>query len=100
MGRTQTVSEETARVIDAEVRRLVEEGHAEARRIITERLEDLHTLARGLIEYETLSGDEILNVLKGVPPVRDKPEDKRPTGPSVAVPLTSPQPQPATRDTI
>ena len=100
MGRTQTVSEETARVIDAEVRRLVEEGHAEARRIITERLEDLHTLARGLIEYETLSGDEILNVLKGVPPVRDKPEDKRPTGPSVAVPLTSPQPQPATRDSI
>jgi cell division protease FtsH len=98
MGRTQTVSEETARVIDAEVRRLVEEGHAEARRIITERLEDLHTLARGLIEYETLSGDEILNVLKGVPPVRDKPEDKRSTGPSVAVPLTSPQPQPATRD--
>jgi cell division protease FtsH len=36
-------------------RRLVEAGHAEARQIITERLEDLHTLARGLIEYETLA---------------------------------------------
>src|SRR5918998_1132525 len=74
MGRTQTVSEETARVIDAEVRRLVEAGHAEARRIITERLEDLHTLARGLIEYETLTGEEITNVLKGIPPVREDPE--------------------------
>ena len=92
MGRQQNVSEETARVIDAEVRRLVEGGHDDARRIITERLEDLHTLARGLIEFETLSGDEIINVLKGVPPVRDKTEDKRPSGPSVAVPLTSPQP--------
>jgi cell division protease FtsH len=100
MGRTQTVSEETARVIDAEVRRLVEEGHSEARRIITERLEDLHKLARGLMEYETLSGDEIVAWLDGVPPVREDPQEKRPSGPSVAVPLTRPQPQPATRDQI
>ncbi|HEX8570871.1 MAG TPA: ATP-dependent zinc metalloprotease FtsH [Caulobacteraceae bacterium] len=100
MGRTQTVSEETARVIDAEVRRLVEQGHSEARRIITERLEDLHMLARGLMEYETLTGDEIVQWLQGVPPVREDPTEKKPSGPSVAVPLTRPQPQPATRDTL
>ncbi|HEX8568695.1 MAG TPA: cell division protein FtsH, partial [Caulobacteraceae bacterium] len=98
MGRTQTVSEATAQVIDAEVRRLVEAGHSEARRIITERLEDLHMLARGLMEYETLTGEEITNWLQGVPPVREDPTEKKPSGPSVAVPLTRPQPQPATRD--
>ncbi len=98
MGRQQQTSEETAKIIDAEVRRLVEEGHAEARRIVTERLEDLHRLAAGLLEYETLSGDEIVGVLNGVPPVREDPAAKPPRGPAVAVPLTRPQPQPATRD--
>ena len=100
VARTQNVSEETSRIIDGEIKRLVEAGHDEARRIITERLEDLHTLARGLMEYETLSGDEILNFLKGVPPVREDPETARQPGPSVAVPLTRPQPQPATRDSL
>jgi cell division protease FtsH len=98
MGRQQQTSEETAKIIDAEVRRLVEEGHAEARRIVTERLEDLHRLAAGLLEYETLSGDEIVGVLKGVPPVREDPSAKAPRGPAVAVPLTRPQAQPATRE--
>jgi cell division protease FtsH len=88
VARTQNVSEDTAQKIDSEVRRLVQTGLDEARRILTERLEDLHTLAKALLEYETLSGDEILNVLKGIPPRRDEPEDKRPTGPAVAVPLT------------
>ena len=87
VSRTQNISEETARKIDKEVRRLVEAGHEEARRILTERLEDLHTLAKALLEYETLTGDEITNALKGIPPVRDEPE-ARPTGPSVSVPVT------------
>jgi cell division protease FtsH len=100
VARQQNVSEETARIIDGEIKRLVEAGHLEARRILTERLEDLHTLARGLVEYETLSGDEILGMLKGVPPNREDVEPKRPSGPAVAVPVTRPQPQPATRDTL
>jgi len=98
MGRQQQTSEETAKIIDAEVRRLVEAGHDEARRIVTERLDDLHRLAAGLLEYETLTGQEIVDVLNGIPPVREDPAAKRPTGPAVAVPLTRPQPQPATRD--
>jgi len=49
-----------------------------------------------LLEYETLSGDELIGVIKGIPPKRDEPEDKRPLGPSVAVPLThAPDPEPA-----
>jgi cell division protease FtsH len=96
VARTQNVSEDTAQKIDSEVRRLVQAGLDEARRILTERLEDLHTLARSLLEYETLSGDEITNVLKGVPPLREEPQEKRPVGPAVSVPLThAPDPEPA-----
>jgi cell division protease FtsH len=88
VSRTQNVSEETARIIDSEVRRLVQEGHDEAKRILTERLDDLHKLAAALIEYETLTGDEIMGALKGIPPKRDDAEQKRAPGPAVAVPLT------------
>jgi cell division protease FtsH len=96
VSRTQNVSEETANIIDAEVKRLVQGGYDEAKRILTERIEDLHTLAKTLLEYETLSGDEIIAAMKGIPPVRDINEDKRPPAPSVAVPLThSPGPEPA-----
>ncbi len=91
VARTQNVSEETARLIDGEVKRLVQEGLDEARRILTERLDDLHKVAKALLEFETLSGEEITNVLKGVMPNRDEPEQKRPSGPSASVPL-SPRP--------
>jgi len=88
VSRTQNISEDTARIIDAEIKRLVQAGYEEAKRIITERLEDLHALAKALLEYETLSGDEIINALKGVPPVREDPKDTRPAEPRAAVPLT------------
>ena len=91
VSRTQNVSEETSRLIDQEVKRLVQGGFDEARRILTERLDDLHAVAKALLEYETLSGDEIIGVLKGVLPKREESETKRPAGPSVAVPI-SPRP--------
>jgi cell division protease FtsH len=94
MGRSQHVSEETQKEIDAEVKRLVQEGYEEAKRILTERLDDLHSLAKALLEYETLSGDEIIKVLQGIPPERDKPDAPRLGAPG-AVPLTH-QPKPAT----
>jgi cell division protease FtsH len=96
VARNQNVSEATAEIIDNEVKALVKAGEDEARRILTEKMENLHTLAKALLEYETLSGEEITNVLKGVPPVRDEPEAKRPAGPSVAVPISPrPDPEPA-----
>ena len=91
VSRTQNVSEDTARLIDEEVKRLVQAGWDEARRILTEKLDDLHTVAKALLEYETLSGDEVIGVLKGVLPKREESETKRPAGPSVAVPI-SPRP--------
>jgi cell division protease FtsH len=86
VARTQNVSEATAQTIDREVRRLVEWGNAEATRILTERKDDLETLAQGLLEYETLSGDEIINLLKGIKPVRDDGSNQKPAGPSSALP--------------
>ena len=71
VSRQQNISEVTAQTIDKEVRRLIEEGHNEAKRILTEKREQLEALARGLLEYETLSGDEIKNLLDGNPPVRE-----------------------------
>jgi cell division protease FtsH len=71
MGRQQNVSEATAQKIDSEVRRLVEDGLNDARRILTEKAHELEALARGLLEYETLSGDEIRHLLDGQPPIRD-----------------------------
>ena len=53
------------------MRRLVEEGLSEARQILTEKRSDLEALAKGLLEFETLSGDEIKELLAGRPPVRE-----------------------------
>jgi cell division protease FtsH len=88
VARTQNISAETAKVIDAEVKRLVHQGFDEARNILTAKLEDLHTLAKALLEYETLSGEEIIKVLQGIPPVRETAEERRAPPASVAVPLT------------
>ncbi|MDE2361729.1 MAG: ATP-dependent zinc metalloprotease FtsH [Hyphomicrobiales bacterium] len=93
MGRQQSLSEETSQKIDAEVRRLVEAGLAEARRILTEKRNDLESLAKGLIEYETLSGDEIVSLLKGIAPVRDSGDASPPRG-ATSVP-TTPRNRPA-----
>ena len=63
VARTQNVSEATAQKIDTEIRRLVEEGHNEARKILEAKRSDLEVLAKGLLEFETLSGDEIKDLL-------------------------------------
>src|ERR671916_10343 len=79
MGRQQNISEATAQTIDKEVRRLVEIGLNDARTILTEHRDELESLAKGLLEYETLSGEEIRNLLDGQPPVRDVGDPVTPT---------------------
>ena len=88
VSRTQNISEKTAQVIDEEVRRLVNEGWDAARHILTTKAQDHEALAQALLEYETLSGDEINALLKdGTPPNRE--EVGAPvSGPSSSVPLT------------
>jgi cell division protease FtsH len=85
VSRQQNISEATAQTIDAEVRTLVETGYAEATQVLTDKRADLETLARGLLEFETLTGDEIIDLLAGKRPVRESVIE--PTGPrSSAVP--------------
>ncbi len=79
---TQNVSEATAQLIDQEVRRLIEEAEGKARHILTEHLDDLHMISKALLEYETLSNDEIGQILRGEKIVRDDtggagPADRR-----------------------
>ena len=71
VARTQNVSEATAQKIDIEIRRLVEEAHSEARRMLEEKRSELEVLAKGLLEFETLTGDEIKDLLAGKRPVRE-----------------------------
>jgi cell division protease FtsH len=71
VSRTQNASEATVQKIDTEIRRFVEEGYNEATRILTEKRADLETLAKGLLEFETLSGDEIEDLLNGKKPNRE-----------------------------
>ena len=59
------MSNETAQAIDKEIRRIVEEGYARAKTLLDEHRNELETLAKALLEYETLSGDEIKAVLAG-----------------------------------
>jgi len=79
VARTQNVSPETMIKIDSEVRRLVKGGEDEARRILTEELDHLHAVAKALLEFETLSGDEIIGVMKGESPKRDEDESNKET---------------------
>ena len=60
---TKSVSEEVAQKIDKEIRKLVDEGYNRAKKILTEKIDDLHKIAKALITYETLTGEEIENIV-------------------------------------
>jgi cell division protease FtsH len=104
VARTQNISEATAQKIDSEIRRIIDSCYQRARNILSTRIDDLHTIAKGLLEYETLTGDEIIALLKGIRPVRapyEEPEPQRGTGPSVPQAgrprgpgIVAPEPQP------
>jgi cell division protease FtsH len=59
------MSNETAQAIDKEIRRIVEAGYDRAKLLLTEHGDELETLAQALLEFETLSGDEIKTLLDG-----------------------------------
>ena len=111
VSRTQSVSEATAQKIDSEVRRIIEETYSRAKKLLSEKIEDLHTIAQGLLEYETLTGEEIKGLLRGERPVRTpyeepEPQNPVPPRPTATVPSAgrsrepgitiAPEPQPGT----
>ena len=92
-GGGTTHSGTTQKVIDDKVRALVDEGYETAKRILTEKRDDLERLAQGLLEYETLTGPEIMKVINGEPLGRDDDDAGASTGgPSLtAIPKTKPK---------
>ena len=86
----QNVSGETAKLIDQEVRRIVTDGEKKARQVLTDNRHLLDQLSAALMEYETLSGDEVNELFKGNRP--DRPDDT-PVGPTSAVPVIKKKPK-------
>ena len=78
VARAQSVSEDTARLIDAEVRRLIEEAEGTARAVLTDNLDELHRLAGALLEFETLNGEEAKKVIVGDSIGRDEGNSRKP----------------------
>jgi len=90
VSRQQNISEATSQKIDAEVRRIVDETYTHAKQILTDKIGDLHALAKGLLEYETLTGDEIIALLQGRPPIRTPYDEPEPPRPASTVPSAGP----------
>ncbi len=90
---SSNMSDETAKIIDEEVRKLIEHGESEARRLITENRDQFIAIAEALLEYETLSGDEIRGLLAGKAPIRDSGDDTPPSRPSVVPSTRRPGPK-------
>jgi cell division protease FtsH len=84
--RSSHVSEDTSRKIEEEVRKLVQTGLDDARRVLTDHKNEWTILAEGLLEYETLSGDEIIALIKGIPPDRSTGSEGDAAKPTSAVP--------------
>ena len=91
----KNVSEATAQEIDSEVKIIIDAAYSGAKRLLTERLEELHRLARGLLEYETLSGDDIRTVLRGDPVIKKVVDEAAPDNRRASVPTSGwPTPNP------
>ena len=93
----------TQKMIDDKVKELVDEGYETAKRILTEKYDDLERLAQGLLEYETLTGNEITRVIAGEPLGRgdddeDTPPDTGGTASVTAIPKTKPKSKPSDDD--
>ena len=63
VARQQNMSEETAKKVDSEIKKFVEMGYERARKVLTEKIDDLHKLAKALLTYETLTGEEIEDLI-------------------------------------
>jgi cell division protease FtsH len=85
----KNVSESVAREIDSEIKGIIDTAYARARHILTEHIDQLHLLAQGLLEYETLSGDEIRTVIRGEKVVRKVVDEPAPESRRASVPTSS-----------
>ncbi len=94
--RHQQMSEETAKKVDAEIKKVIDAGYQRAKKIITEKIEDLHKLAKALLLYETLTGAEIKDLIfKNALPKRAKDENDKDSEESSVLGSLGLKPKPA-----
>ncbi len=77
----KNMSDRTAQMVDEEIRRIVDESYSKARSILSENIDQLHALANALLEFETLSGEDINRLLRGEPILRDDDRDSYTSAP-------------------
>jgi cell division protease FtsH len=83
--------------VDAEIRRIIDEQYALARRLIEENREKIEVMAKALLEWETLDAEQIADIMEGKAPRAPKPSQSRPNPPSDSAPAApaAPTPHPA-----
>jgi len=83
------MSNQTAQLIDTEIKRIVEGAHERAKQLLSDHLDELHALAKALLEYETLTGEEIKKAVRGEDIGRENP-GSRPSAmpPGASIPTT------------
>ena len=92
-----SISAHTKELIEEEVKRMIDDAYKRAYQILTDKHEEWERLAQGLLEYETLTGDEIKRVMNGEPPQSSDEDEGSDEGsaPSVtAIPKTKPRSKP------
>ena len=92
VAQTTNMSDETAKLIDEEVRALIEGGESEARRIIADNADKFEAIAQALLEFETLTGDELRGLMEGKRPDRSEPDE--PASPRGSAVPTAGRPRP------
>ena len=92
-----SVSAQTKELIEDEVKRLIQGGYDLAHKILVEKKDEWERLAQGLLEYETLTGEEIKRVMKGEPPQSGPDDDgeAQPVASVTAIPKTKPKSKPS-----
>ena len=84
VARHQNVSEEVAKQIDSEIKKIISDGYERAKKILNKEIDSLHLIAKSLIQYETLTGEEIKELIMNGSIVRPDPEEEiKNAGPSV-----------------
>ncbi|WP_090664596.1 ATP-dependent zinc metalloprotease FtsH [Belnapia rosea] len=91
---SKNLSENTAQMIDGEIRRIIDEAYTKSKQLLSENIDELHLLAKGLLEHETISGDEIKLIIRGEPIVRDRPDEPVSQGRG-SVPTSGRSPRPS-----
>jgi cell division protease FtsH len=101
LGRSITthknVSEETMRKVDAEIRKIIDQQYAVARKLIEDNRDKVEAMAKALLEMETIDSDQITDIIEGRPPRPPKPSGSAtPTAPGTTIgPETAPTANPA-----